>query len=264
MRLNVNVVVFLFCFQRIYSFLIISMEVKGVDDCIRKIEFDDGTNIYEKNNNFNCLSGYDIPTFEPLPYEIGQKIKIVIGDNGGACGFRMEIFINNNTFKNDDKKFWDCDNCNNFGFNYKNNELLNCYFPDEGEENNYSFYFNINSLEELDFDTSEYFYYFNNKNNIYISTPDFNNTINLIDLFSENILYAKNSEGDIITPFYNYIYYKLSFDELKTHKGKFIGSDESNNDIKLDDNTYYRIFKNKNLRYELSDEEKNNYETLEL
>ena len=257
----------IFIFQKINSFLIISMIVKKVDDCIREIELDDEIILYKRDDDITCEYShghnldYNIPIFEPIPYEIGQKIKIVIGDKGGTCGFRMEIFINNNTFKNDDKKFWDCDNCNDFDFNYNNNKLLNCYFPDEGEKNNYSFYFNINSLEELDFDTSEYFYYFNNKNNIYISTPDFNNTINLIDLFSENILYAKNSDGDIITPFYNYIYYKLSFDELKTHKGKFIGSNESNNDRELDDNTYYRIFENKNLRYELSDEEKNNYET---
>ena len=71
-------------------------------------------------------------------------------------------------------------------------------------------------------------------------------------------MYAKNSEGNIITPFYKYIYYKLFFDEFKTHKGKFIGSDDSNNDLELDENTYSRIFENKNLRYELSDEEKNN------
>ena len=212
----------IFIFQGVGSFLIMSVIVKKVDDCIREIELDDEIILYKRDDDIICECShgnnldYNIPIFEPIPYEIGQKIKIVIGDKGWTCGFRMEIFVNNNTFKNDDKKFWDCDNCNDFDFNYKNNKLLNCYFPDEGEENNYSFYFNINSLEELDFDTSEYFYYFNNKNNIYISTPDFNNAINLIDLFSENILYAKNSEGDIITSFYNYIYYKLSFDELKT------------------------------------------------
>ena len=49
-------------------------------------------------------------------------------------------------------------------------------------------------------------YYLNNKNYIYISCSDFNNVINLIDLYSLNNLYAKNSEGNIITPFYKYIY----------------------------------------------------------
>ena len=32
----INVILFLFCFHRIYSFLILSMEVKRVDDCIKK------------------------------------------------------------------------------------------------------------------------------------------------------------------------------------------------------------------------------------
>jgi len=170
----------------------------------------------------------------------------------------MDILVNNNSLKNDNLKFWDCGNCYNYGFNY-NDEMLYCHLNQGFQtETNFSFYFNISSLEQLDFNTSEYHYYFNNTNYIYISSLDFNNAINLIDLHSINILYVKNSEGKIITPFYKYIYYKLSFDVFKTHKGKFIGSDESNNDLELDENTYSRIFENKNLRYELSDEEKNN------
>jgi len=254
---------FIFIFQRIYSFFIISMIVKRVDDCIRRIELDDGTNLY-KRNNITCdyLSGnnldYNIPIFEPIPYEIGQKIKIVIGDRSGICYLKMDIYINDNLLKSDDIKFWDCDKCINYGFNYSNN-MLNCYPPGAGmTPNNYSFYFKINSLEYLDFNASEYFYYLNNTNYFYISSSDFDNAINLIDLYSLNNLYAKNSEGDISTPFYKYIYYKISFDEYKTHKGKFIGSDDSNNDLELDNNTYSRIFENKHLRYELSDEEKNN------
>ena len=127
----------------------------------------------------------------------------------------MDIFINNNSLKNDDIKFWDCDNCFNYGFN-DSNKMLNCYPPfTRSTRYNYSFYFKINSLEDIDFNTSEYFYYLNNINDIYISSPDFNNAINLIDLYSLNNLYAKNSEGNIITPFYKYIYYKLSFDKFK-------------------------------------------------
>ena len=80
----------------------------------------------------------------------------------------------------------------------------------------------------------------------------------MIDLYLIDNLYAKNSEGNITTPFYKYIYYKIFFDKYKTHKGKLIGSDDSNNDIELNKNTYSRIIENKNFRYELSEEEKNN------
>jgi len=41
---------FAFVFQRITPFLILSMTVKIVDDCIRKIELDDGTSLYERHN----------------------------------------------------------------------------------------------------------------------------------------------------------------------------------------------------------------------
>ena len=77
-------------------------------------------------------------------------------------------------------------------------------------------------------------------------------------MHSKNNLYAKNLLGDSIEPFYNYIYYKLSFDRLDNHTGKFFGSDNSNNDIELNENVYSRIIANKNLRYKLSDKEKEN------
>ena len=44
-----NVILFIFRFQEIISFLIISMEVKKVDECIKKIELDDGTSLYMRN-----------------------------------------------------------------------------------------------------------------------------------------------------------------------------------------------------------------------
>ena len=236
MGFYLRILFIIFVFQRTNSFLTISMIVKKVDDCIRKIELEDGTNLYERNNTIcDYLNGnnldYNIPIFDPIPYEIGQKIKIVIGDLMGDCLLEIDIFINNNTLKNNDKNFWDCNNCLNNAFTYENN-IINCnpHNTDHGDSN-FSFYFHINSLEQLDFKPSEYLYYLNNKNYFYISSPDFNKAINLIDLYSVNNLYAKNSEGDIITPFYKYIYYKLSFDEFITHKGKFIGSDDSNTDL---------------------------------
>ena len=178
---------FIFVFQEINSFLIISMIINKVDNCIRKIELEDGTNLFEKNTRGCAVSEnylYNEPLIDPIPYEIGQKIKIVIGDSGESCFFKMDIFINNNSLKNDDIKFWDCDNCFNYGFNYSN-KMLNCYPPfTRSTPNNYSIYFKINSLEDIDFNTSEYFYYLNNRNDIYISSPDFNNAINLIDLHS--------------------------------------------------------------------------------
>ena len=255
-----NFIYLIYIFHRINSFLILSMNVIIVDDCIRIIELDDGTNLFE-NKNDRCyiteVADYHSPLFAPIPYEISQKIKIVVGDVEGECYLKMDVFINNKTLKNDDIKFWSCDNCDNY-FNFYDKKLY-CFNPSSYQGvNNYTYYFYINSLEQLDFNTSEYFYYLNFTNDISISTTDIENPINLIDLYSLNNLYAKNSEGDIITPFYKYIYYKLSFDELSTQEGTFMGSDESDIDLKLDENTYSRISKNKNLSYILSEEEINN------
>ena len=105
-----NFIYFIYIFHRINSFLILSMKVLKVDDCIRKIELVNGTNLFEKNDGSCWVAehgeGYNSPLFDPIPYDIGQKIKIVIGDVVGQCYFKMDIFINNKTLKNDDINFW--------------------------------------------------------------------------------------------------------------------------------------------------------------
>ena len=224
----------IFPFQRINSFLIISMIVKKVDDCIRKIDLDEKINLYVRNNiTCNHFRGenldYNKPIFAPIPYELGQKIRIEVGDNGinnmnGDCYFDMDIFINNRTLNNNNKELWECNDCNNYHYFDNSNQALNCYqFGNNFEgQKNYSFYFQLNSLKQLDIPISEYFYFLNNTNYFFISPNDFNNTINLIDLYSENNLYAKNSEGNIAAPFYDYIYYKIFFEKYSNHKGKFL------------------------------------------
>jgi hypothetical protein len=153
-------IILLLVFQRINPFLTLSMVVKHVDDCIKKIELDDDTNLYTRDNitcsyadGFNL--DYDIPIFPPIPYELGQKIKILIGDKGQNCSLKMEIKVNDNIIKDNDIQFWTCENCNNFGFNYDNN-MLNCYPPGTNDiQNDYNFFFEISSLAQLDFNTSE-------------------------------------------------------------------------------------------------------------
>ena len=264
-----NFIFLIFVLQRINSFFFIFMIVKKVDDCIRKIDLDEKIDLYVRNNvTCNHFEGknldYNKPIFTPIPYEFGQKIRIEVGDNGtinqpGDCYFDMDIFINNRTLNNNNIKLWECNDCNNNHY-FDSNQVLNCYQSGskfEGQKN-YSFYFQLNSLKQLDIPISEYFYFLNNTNYFFISPNDFNNTINLIDLYSENNLYAKNSEGNITAPFYDYIYYKIFFDKYSNHKGKFFGCNESDTNLELNEKIYSRIFQNNSLRYELSDEEKNN------
>ena len=71
-------VFFILALQRIKPFLVISMNIKNVDDCLMKVELDDGTILY-KNTESECYYNetrvYEIPMFI---YELGQKIIIII------------------------------------------------------------------------------------------------------------------------------------------------------------------------------------------
>ena len=221
--------IIIFIFQRINP-LYISMNVTKIDDCLRKIEIVNGDTIYQKSGDdcpYEFKTGMHYNLSGQIPYELGQKIKIIIGDNGnfnGECGLNIDITLNNNIIiKNNNQKVWSCDNCYDNGF-FESNNMYNCYPPKkttEGEPINYNFYFQINSLEQLD-----YFYYLNNKKYYFRSPNDLNNKIDLIDLYSENNLYLENKEGQRILPLYDSIYYKLFFDEYSNHKGIFYGSED--------------------------------------
>ena len=119
------------------------------------------------------------------------------------------------------------------------------------------YYFQINSILDLP-DISEY-YYFNENNYIPKHTSNLNGKIDLIDLNSIGNLYAKNNKNnEKIAILYDDIYYKLFFYQYYYYRGKFYGFNESNNYIILNENIYSKIYSNKPLRYELSEEERKN------
>jgi len=260
-----NFFFFIFTFQKINSFLIISLKIIKADDCIRRIELEDGTILFRYDNDEVCnmekkrAQGYTEPSFDQIPYELGQKLKIVNGDLGvtnGYCGLDIDISVNGIYLNDKINEFWSCNNCGDTTNLNNGIYMLNCY-PNAMTRTgftDFNFYFKINSLHELNFETSEYFYFLNNTNYFFISPDNFNNPINLIDLYSIDNLYAKNKE-EIIRPFYNFTYYKIFVDQYSNHKGKFIGSNDSNIDIELNEQSYSRIFEDKNLRYILSQEE---------
>ena len=239
--------------------MIISMNIKKVDDCLRKVELDDGTILYENADSecsFDKDRVYEIPMFI---YELGQKIILIICDQyGGGCGFNVDIFVNNEAIlKPDYEKLWICKKCDDSLYNgdfeincYSNNRPLNF--------DNYTFSFQIDFLSQLNVQISEYYYFLNNSNHFFISADDFYNAINLIDLYSENNLYGKNEERKIRLLNYDKVYYKLFFDKYSNHKGNFFGCNESNNNLELNEETYSRIYNNNSFRYQLSNEEKNN------
>ena len=113
-------------------FLIISMEIIEVDDCIGKIYLEDNTILYERNYQFcdGPQIEYPNPIVDKIPYDIGQKIFIDLVDLGTLCRLKIKVYVNNIAINNDDSIFWNCINCygDNGGYLYDSqNFVLSCY-----------------------------------------------------------------------------------------------------------------------------------------
>ena len=249
-------------FTKIKAFLIISMEIIRVDDCVSKINLEDKA-IFENNN---C----DIKHYEKfeISYEIGQKINIEVYDIGcGWCYLDAKINVYNiNSITAYQREFWYCENCENDIFD-EENQKLSCYKNFKSQQNDkkhYNFYFKISRFSQLGLDMPGYYYYLTDKIYFFITSSILSRKIDLIDLSLENNLYIKihNEKKKLLE--YTYIYYQLFFYEYFNNEGNFYGSDTSNNDIKLENKIYSRIFQNKALRYELSEEEKKNNGTQKI
>ena len=266
MAFEFNFLFLFFVLKTINPFLIIKMILLKVDDCVQKVELENGITLYQ-NNRIECYKYndelYNKPLFEPIPYEIGQRIKFVIFDGSSLsqafCGFNVTIYINDEKLNNK-AEFWSCENCDDNEILNNGIYLLHCY-PDRKENTNekdFTFYFQIKSLQQLNLQFTEYHYALNKQNYFFISPNNFNARIDLIGLYSKENLYLKGNEEESDISFYEHIYYRLFFNVNFKHKGNFYGIDDSNNILKLDEDTYSRIVKNKNLTYELSTEEKSN------
>ena len=253
---------FLLFINKIYSFLILSLKVKEVDDCLKSINLDNRI-IYRGNDN-KCALNENIEE-RIIPYEIGQEIKFIIHDIGGDCFLGVDVKVNDQYdqyISSYESNFWNCPRCEN-GMIYKstdNNKML-CYrdFHSFGSSDikNFEFYFKIDSIFDLDFTTYEYFYYLSKDNYFFYSPENLDGKINLIESFENISLHAKNKIGKSIKPFFDYIYFKLFFDKYPNYHGTFFGYDDSE---LIGEVPSSRIEEKKELlKYKLSNEEiKNN------
>jgi len=243
-------------FLNIKVFLIISLKILNVDDCVSKVKLEN--NIIFQNNN--C---HNEPKFKfiEISYEIGQTLNIEVNDSGGiACSLKSIINVYNiYNITMDKKEFWWCENCATNYIYDGNNEMLRCYnnINDVNNERRmYNFYFKIDTFSQLGLTLPGYYYYLTDKNYFFISSPILIGKIDIFDLTSMDNLYVNIQGQNKQISDYKYIYYKLFFYKYISYEGKFYGSDESNNDIILNEETYSIISLNKPLRYELSNQEK--------
>ena len=246
------------------------MEILHVDDCIKSIKLEDNTFLYyrtrtdcEYDENNDNINEYH---FDRIPYEIGQKLNIEVLDVGGSCFLDASVKINDYIIYTNNKNLWKCVECEVNSLYPDTGTRFSCYphsrTVDYSHLVTFHYYFQLNSISDLSNiqDISEYYYYLNENNYIFIHSSNLNEKIDLIDLHSTNNLNAKNKNGVEIPPFYKYICYKLFFYKYFFYRGIFYGKNELNNDIILDNDeeSYSKIFENKPLRYELSDWEKKN------
>ena len=132
MRLIMNIYsayIFILIFYQIYSFLIVSMNVKSVDDCIKSINLDNKNIYMRNNNNCDCRDESKNEDIEEriIPYEIGQTINFIIYDIGGDCHLGVEVKVNDRDISTYERRnFWNCIGCNN-GIDIKNLRKMKCF-----------------------------------------------------------------------------------------------------------------------------------------
>ena len=251
-------ILFFFCLEKINGTFIISLEIINVDDCIYSIKLDNTNVLYQKETYDSHCDTHEY-YLQGIHYEIGQKLNIEVIDKGGSCFLKANVRVSDYNFAiyTNDKKFWKCENCDN-SINQEGKTKFLCYadnaYPiDDNNKQTFHYYFQINSISDLP--NINYYYYLNQNHYFYISTSNLNEKIDLIDLHLMDNLYAINNNEERLSPFYDYICYKLFFYQYFSYQGIFYGSDGSNNDIILNEESCSRIISNKPLRYKLSNEE---------
>ena len=264
MKNYISLYVFIILFLEIKSTFYLSMTKDKVNEYISKIYNENAETIFEYDGSNN----YPNPIVPLMPYEIGQKIFFdFYADVTKTIGYASFIvYINEYTIKTEYNKFWKCTNCggenNNYIYNNGQNRF-DFYTSGTSEDiiNNedfiFHFYFQISSYSELNYEGNEfqsYYYSFTEKQYFFLSIPNLDQQIDIINFNTTNIFYIVNNET-LKTPF-DVIKYKIYFDDLITFNGKFIGLNELNNDIELNKEDFFQVSATKGLRYKLSETEK--------
>ena len=259
--------------------LYLTFEVVEADDCISKVHFfGNNSNLYYKDisdPDNNCNHDKQINDkliVKSVPYEVGQKIVVVLHDRGGGNGNKaalsITVYLNEYIIKSESRKFWMHNGFSGY-YALSNERKIRDYFEIYLNINtinppkDFNFIFHINSLFDLFNSFKEhktgidrYTYYLSNQNYFFNHIKSLEETINLIYLNSTNIIYAKNDNNKIIEPIYDYLGFQIYFDNYFHSFSKILGLDNLKGDIILNTNTIYNISKIQILRYNLTELEK--------
>ena len=259
MKNNIIILIlFSYLFLKIDSTFYLNITVIQVDDYVKRVFNENNDTIYESRGNNN-----NRPIVKLFPYEIGEKLYFDMYDIGGEGYVSFIAYINEYTIKPEHQKFWTCINCagknRNYRYNSNNKRFYFYYTQDPIYRINviFRFYFQINSYSELNFEGNglqSNFYSFTEEKNFFIHISNLEEEIDIINFNTTDIFYMTNNKS-LKTPF-NVMKFKIFFDELISFSGKFIGLDESKNDIELKNHDLFEVSEKKGLRYKLSRTEK--------
>ena len=252
------ITLFYYLFLKIESSFYLSVKLVKIDDYLKRVYNENDDTFFQSNKGISPL-----PNVQLIPYEIGEKIYFDIYDKGVIGYVSFIAYLNEYTIKPEYQKFWTCMNCAGENQNYRYNEKENRFdFYNSNDtiqkkKVTFRFYFQVNSYSELNFEGNEVqnnFYSFTEEKYFFIHISNLEEEIDIINFNTTDIFYMTNNKS-LKTPF-DVIKFKIFFDELISFSGKFIGLDESKNDIELNNQDLFEVSDKKGLRYKLSRTEK--------
>ena len=258
---------------KINSYLYLSIYVDEVDDCIYNIYTYNNTKQikyfnYTEKYGYSCTNKkYDIPLIKNKLYKFGDIIfmeaKDEISNTHQKNGFvSITVTINEYKLIKNNNKFWICSNCYGENRNYILKDNKYHFYGDKNKEvpqvNIYNFTFQVNSFFELNSSNSiisDSFYELSGKQvNLNLNYKD--NELELINFNTKDIFYIKEDKNLSVN--YTNYYFRVYFN--KKFSGTLKGLNSDNFYININNNDFFRVNETNGLMYQLSPEDKKNYE----
>ena len=194
-------------------------------------------------------------------YEFGTEIKFIFQDNISFEGYMIiTVYFNEYIIKTSDQKFWKCIDCLGENSNYYYEfGRLNFYIPGSNigsEGQNYIFIFEINDFNETEFsifDVNNEYFSFTDRTYFNINLYNSEREVELINFNNtDNFYITENNTFPIDLSKYKF---QISYINENEFKGQLKALDFENEEIKLNNNSQFKVSNNMGIRYYLDEKE---------
>ena len=283
---NMTIIIFFLLFIEInLKNNYISIKFEMIDDCIRRI-YISGQTIY--SFDYTDIAECDFAHQDIYPayftknyrYDYDIEIKFEFQDSVHFDGFmNITMHFNEYIIKTTDKTFWKCTNCGNFGNGGGNGDYeyykdrINFYCGNNNQNENckgngatgsiwYTFIFKISSLNDVrkggangQFEVNNNYYALNPQKIYYRQIYYLDDELELINFnTTENFFIEENVTLPI--EFTDY-YFKMKYMD-NNFNGILKALDTNDNQADLNDGSSFKVSDSMGLRYQLTEQEKNN------